>query len=441
MSRLLIKPLYAPNSEGIRAFMSSMHRAEQSLVLQAIGDSTGDETDEWAYQLGVWLAGQFPNWAVVYHLFNDSGQDYAAPVVISAGALGERYISYAGGGQKARYLDPALLGEVTGDLDVRCDLALDDWTPAATTSLMGRWGSGTNKSWRFRVTTTGALSLEYTADGSTIVTATSSATPGFTDGQRYRVKATLDIDNGASAKDVKFWTQAIGASNWTQLGSTQTSAGAIAALNGPASSNYELGGTQSATSVISGKIYGASIRQGIDGPRLSPVLLEGWANEDVVSPIAGSPTLHIYNGSVSGKDFAYFNDATRFPKVAVPGNHPVVLLNLCHNQNQLGSVLTGLVDTLQGLVDARLPCAQIVALTQNPRTAPVAVEEFAHRADTIARRVVKKGGAFIDTRLEFVTDGRAMTALINSDGIHPNSDGRAVEAAAVQRAFRAHLRV
>jgi hypothetical protein len=442
MSRLLIKPLYAPACEGIRAFMSTMHRGDQSLVLQVVGDSTGDEADEWPYLLGSYLAAQFPGWAVVYHLWSDGAQDYTAPVVISSGAAGERTIDYAGGSQKARYLDPTLLGEVTGDLDVRCDVLLDDWTPAATTSLMGRWGSSTSKSWRFRVTTSGALSLEYTADGSSIVTATSSAATGFTDGQRYRVRATLDIDNGASGKDVKFWTQAIGATSWTQLGSTQTSAGTIAALNAPAGISYELGGTQSATSVISGRIYGAAIRQGIDGARISPVLLEGWANEDVVSPIAGSPTLHIYNGSAAGKDFAYFNDSTRFPKVAVPGNHPVLLLNLGHNQNQLGAAMTGLVDTFKGLVDARLPCTQIVALTQNPRLSPtVASEQYAHRSDTIARRVAKTGGGVIDTRLEFWTDGRAMSTLVNVDGIHPSSTGRAVEGAAVQRAFRAHLRV
>lgn len=439
MSRLLIKPLYAPACEGLRAFMSAMHRAEQSLLLQVLGDSTGDESDEWPYLLGSDLAARFPNWAVVYHLWNDSAHDYAAPVVISAGAAGERYINYTTG-SLTRTMDPTLFGEVTGDLDVRIDLALDDWTPGADVSLSGRWGSSTAKSWRLRQKTSGAPSLEYTADGSTIVTATASAAVPFSDGQRGRLRVTLDIDNGASGKDVKFWTQAIGATTWTQLGSTQTSAGTIGALNAPGGVSYELGGTGSATSVMAGKVYGYGIRQGIDGPRITPALLEGWATQDILSPTAGSPTLHIFNGSAGGRDLTYFSDSTRFPKLTPPGNHPVLILNTAHNETTLASALVAKVDAFQTLVDARLPCTQIVALTQNVRMSPATVEQHAHRADTIARRVVKNGGGFIDTRMEFLTDGRPMTDLINVDGIHPNSAGRAVEGAAVVRAFKAHLR-
>lgn len=433
--------IYRPASEGIRNFMTSAYRSEQSQVLQIFGDSTGDENDEWPYLFGQYYAVQFPNWAVVYHLWNDSTQDYASPLVISNGTDGERYIYYGGGSQTSRYLDPSLIGQVTGDLDVRVDLALDDWTPTSTTSVAGQWGGGTAKSWRFRVTSTGTLSLEYTPDGSAVTTATSSAIPSFTDGQRYRIRAVLDVDNGSSGRSVLFYTQAIGATTWTQLGTTQTTATAIT-LNWPSSQVYELGGTGSATSVISGKIYGFSIRQGIDGPRMTPALLEGWANADIASPIGGSPTLHIYNGSASGQGFAYFNNATRFPKMAVLGNHPALILSTGHNESALGSALVTLVDAFKTLVDARLPETQIIALTQNPRTLPTASEQFAQKSDVISRRIMKTGGAIIDTRMDFLpASATTLATEINpADGIHPIGPGRAIEGAAVWRAFASYVK-
>lgn len=439
---VMTSPLSVPYSEGARSLCTSMLTGEQSQVLTIVGDSTSDEADEWPYVIGQRFAKTVSRIAVSYHLWSDSAQDHLPPVMISTGRKGERHIVFAGGGQKARYLAPALIGEITNDLDVRVDVALDDWTPAADVSLGGRWGSGTNKSWRIRVLTTGALSIEFTADGSAITTATSSATlgsVGVVDGQRVRLKFELDVDNGASGKSVKFYYQFIGSTTWTQLGVTQTSATAIAALNQPASSNYEIGGTQSATSVISGKLYGFSIRNGIAGPRLSPVTLEGWANEEIASPLGGSPTLHIYNGSASGQGFTYFNNSTRFPKMVPGGNYPLLFISTGHNQNELGSDLITACDAFQALVDARAPCAQIAALVQNPRISPAAVEQKANQAETIARRFVKKGGVFVDTRLPMIRDRRGLSSLIEPAGVHPIAAGKKVQADAVWQMFAPYL--
>lgn len=428
-------------SEGIRSFMNELENAEQSIVLQVIGDSTGDDTEEFAYQLGVQLGAAFKNWAFVYEKFDDSAQQYGLPTVISPGAVGERYIDYSGGGQKSRYLATSVVGYPVGDLEGRYDLALDSWTPGATTSLGGLWGSGTNKSWRFRINNASTLTLEYTADGTVIKTATSSVgLPAFLAGQRYRVGYQLDIDNGASGSTVSFWYQ-MDTGAWTKLGSDVTNAGALVSLNQPAG-NYELGGTQSATSVISGKIYGVEIRDGIGGPVLNPMPLEGWANEEIATPLGGSPTVYIKNGSVSGKDLAYFYNATRFPKVCPKGNHPVVLINLGHNQNQLGPDLITEVDALQAKIDARLPCAQAVALTQNPRISPgTAAEAYANRVNTIHRRFIKKGGSFINTRLPFFTSNKPLSDTVDGTWIHPTAAGKILVNKIVFDTFMAHAAV
>lgn len=444
LSNIGLTPKAAWNSsEGIRLFMNALENGEQSLVLQVIGDSTGDDTDEFPYQLGLALSGVSPKTAFVYDKFDDSGQQYGLPTLISGGALGERYISYTGGGQKARNLAASLVGYPANDLEGRFDMALSSWTPAVTTSIGGLWSSGTNKAWRFRINgISGGVStlvLEYTADGSTIKSATSTVglpTSFLADG-RNRIGFQLDVDNGASGSTVSFWTQ-VGTGAWTKLGADVVNAGALAGLNQP-NVPYEIGGTQSATSVISGKIYGVELRDGIGGAVMNPMPLEAWANEDIASPIGGSPTVYIKNGSVSGKDLAYFHESTRFPKICPKGNHPVVLVNLGHNQGQLHGDLITEVDTLQTRIDARLPCAQVVALNQNPRVSPgTSSEAYANRSDTITRRFVKKGGAFINSRLPFITSGRPLSETIDNTWIHPTLIGKTLESQTVIQAFLAH---
>lgn len=444
LANLGLRPKSAWNSsEGIRAFMNRLENGEQSIMLPVVGDSTGDDTEEFPFQLGVELSKVFKNTAFVYESFQDGTQQYGLPTLISPGAAGQRYISYVGGGQKARYLPTTVVGFPANDLEGRYDVALDNWTPGVTTSFGGLWASGTNKAWRFRINAASGgvctLVLEYTADGSTIKSATSSVglPTNFLAGGRYRLGFQLDVDNSASGGTTKFFTQADNGA-WTQLGADVVVAGAIAALNQPAG-NYELGGTQSQTSVITGRIYGVELRDGIGGPVMNPMPLEAWSTEDIATPLGGSPTVYIKNGSVGGKDFAYFSNATRFAKVCPRGNHPVILVNLGHNQNQHYTDLITEVNALQAQIDARLPCAQAVALNQNPRVAPGAsAEPYVNRTDTIIRRFVKKRGSFINTQLPFITSGKPLSETIDGTWIHPTAIGKVLVNQAVVDAFLAH---
>lgn len=113
--------------------------------------------------------------------------------------------------------------DVTGDIDVRIKIAADDWTPADIQYLVSRHGGGlsTNDSWGLQLRTDGTLKLRWT-EGTTLRQADSSAL-GLTDGQAKWLRVTLDVDNGASGCDVKFYTSDDGAS-WSQHGSTVTQA-------------------------------------------------------------------------------------------------------------------------------------------------------------------------------------------------------------------------
>jgi hypothetical protein len=150
--------------------------------------------------------------------------------------------------------------DVTGDLDVRVWLAADDWTPASTSGLFGKWDTASNNSWLLWVNAAGTLSLFWTANGSTNNSATSTVATGVSDGQPKWVRATLDVDNGASGRDIKFFTSDDG-TTWTQLGTTVTQAGVTSVFSGTSTLKIgDVAGTR-----MAGKFYRAQLRNGIDG--------------------------------------------------------------------------------------------------------------------------------------------------------------------------------
>jgi hypothetical protein len=160
-------------------------------------------------------------------------------------------------GDYASTPDSAALS-VTGDIDIQCLAAMDDWTPAALECLVGKWSSGL-LSYVLRVDTDGTLKVSASANGSTTVNASSTAATGVTDGAKQWVRVTIDVDNGASGWDAKFYMGGTGATPaWVQLGTTVTTGTATSIFDSTAL--LELGGVFIGTSnLLSGKIYRARI--------------------------------------------------------------------------------------------------------------------------------------------------------------------------------------
>jgi hypothetical protein len=176
------------------------------------------------------------------------------------GSLGYVYLN----GVAGNYLsvpDSAAL-DITGDIDIRVYLAADDWTPAASNTFLAKRTAG-QWSYQFANNTSGNLDFLWTTDGSTNIQKTSTAAITTTDGQPLWVRVTLDVDNGASGNDVKFYTSADGIT-WTQLGSTVTTAGVTSIYSGTAP--VEVGSNRGGTSnMATGKFYRAQILNGIAG--------------------------------------------------------------------------------------------------------------------------------------------------------------------------------
>jgi hypothetical protein len=160
--------------------------------------------------------------------------------------------------------------DITGDIDLRARVAFEDWYPGSPTRpIVGKWNSFTNnRSYRLDLNIGGSLLLFWSTDGQTFLSATSSIVTGIDNGQEKWVRATLDVDNGASGNDVRFFLSDDGVT-WTQLGTTITQAGATSIYSG--SSIAHVGATFNGTNSAAAKFYRAQIFNGIDGTKVLDV--------------------------------------------------------------------------------------------------------------------------------------------------------------------------
>jgi len=163
-------------------------------------------------------------------------------------------------GNNASAPDSAALS-ITGDIDIRIWIALADWTPSAKQQIMGK-RSGSTDFWQFGVNTNGTLIFENKVANVTVTAASSTAAPTVADFGAIWVRATYDVDNGASGNDVIFYTSPDGVT-WTKLGNTVTTAGATSIADTTAA--VRVGSSDGAGSEAVGICYRAQIYNGIAG--------------------------------------------------------------------------------------------------------------------------------------------------------------------------------
>ena len=155
--------------------------------------------------------------------------------------------------------------DITGDIDIRVQVAMDDWTPAADQALLAKRQAG-QYSYSFLVLTTGTLRFAASTDGSTTAfNPSSTAATGFADGSFNWVRVTRN----ATAGEVKFFTSSDG-SSWSQLGSTVGGLSTGAMFNG--SAPVEVGSfTAGGSNPAAAKIYRAQVFNGIAGTKVLDV--------------------------------------------------------------------------------------------------------------------------------------------------------------------------
>lgn len=151
--------------------------------------------------------------------------------------------------------------DITGDIDLRAKVALDDWTPGQNNVLIGKRSTNSDISYALMVRTDGTLGLQFSSNGSTAVSLVSTAATGIADGVTRWVRVTRVAATGAAT----FYTSTDG-TTWTPLGAVVTStAGNIWAGSGLVEFGSYNTGTSSGNEMMTGNYYRAQVLSGIGG--------------------------------------------------------------------------------------------------------------------------------------------------------------------------------
>lgn len=151
--------------------------------------------------------------------------------------------------------------DITGDIDIRVKLRMDDWTPSGAQTIVAKWGSSASQTFDFIIQATGIPRFTWSSTGGNVIVANATISTGFSDGSVGWLRVTLDVDNGAGGNDVKFYTSTDG-TTWVQLGTTVTSAGVTSLFAGTALLTV---GTRHTDQLLVGNVYSVEVRNGIGG--------------------------------------------------------------------------------------------------------------------------------------------------------------------------------
>lgn len=416
--------------------------ADASFGLSVLTDSTGDNqpgggtSGDWPYEWLLLVGALYPAWTIKWYPWSDANQDYGVPVTVQTGSAGgERGISFTGT-ENVYALPTATIPAITSDLDVSVKLSLAAWSPAAACDPVAHWGASGQQSFLIRFNSGSKKPhLIFTTDGSTPIDKASTADVPFADGATGWVRAVLDVDNGASGYDVKFYTSTDGVA-WSQLGSTVTTGTALTSI-ATSTFDWNIGGREGATNVINGKLYEVRIRQGIgsdiggaSGPIIGPTIPELWPRFNAtLSPVpSGPPTLNFMCGAQSGKGImgaaAYLNDSTRLKKMLPDYGLRAVFMSSSHNDGLfIGSDWTSAWTSWITAVKSQAYQAVPVMMTQNPENSPATsggIASHSKRRNMLVALAGQLGVPSVDAYQAFLAaNGTVVTNLIQADGIHP----------------------
>ena len=201
-----------------------------------------------------------------------SDTDQKAITVTPASGSGDGYITLPGTAGVDIASGPSPTFDITGDLDLRADIALNDWdSPSAKFISNLITGTGAQGYELMLNGTTKGLRVAWVDAGGTLRVANSTVALPVSDGQRLQIRGVLDVNNGAGGHTVTFFyrtdtTPDVEAdTGWTQLGGTVNTGTGTTSVN-PGDQEMVLGGrVLHDVEFWSGRYYAASIINGTTG--------------------------------------------------------------------------------------------------------------------------------------------------------------------------------
>ncbi len=163
---------------------------------------------------------------------------------------------------------------ITGDIDIQAKIAAFSWCEGdriiyqnniQNRSIVSKWTTtGNQRSYDLSINSYGQLILGWSNNGTTENSIIADATLDFQSMTVKWVRATLDVDNGASGRTAKFYTSDDG-STWSQLGTNRVVAGTTAIFD--STSILKVGSLTVGTTAnkFEGNIHRVIIKNGYDG--------------------------------------------------------------------------------------------------------------------------------------------------------------------------------
>ncbi|MCC6475114.1 MAG: hypothetical protein IT514_15375 [Burkholderiales bacterium] len=154
--------------------------------------------------------------------------------------------------------------DITGDIELWAQLTTN-WSSLPTNGpyLVHKDGLPANRSYSLLLMPTGALRMGWSTDGTSSgvlvrdSTATVQSALSLSGEAQALVKATLDVDNGASGHTVTFYTSSNGGSSWDQLGDPVVTAGTTSIYSGTAALGVGPIVDNAAVTIQLGRVYNA----------------------------------------------------------------------------------------------------------------------------------------------------------------------------------------
>jgi hypothetical protein len=260
---------------------------------------------------------------------------------------------------------------VTGDIDVRIDVTLWDWTNPV--DLAGKYGSAGTRSWALYRTFDGLLAFRWSTDGTAFLERFSTLPIPVPAGGAWRVglRATLDVNDGAGGHVVTFYTtretvageEDLTTATWVQLGDPVTTAGTTSIFDGTAAT-YAGAVQAGSTALLEGRLWELQVRSGIGGSVVAgPRFRDQTAGASSFADAAGNTWTLAGDAQLSDRDVRVTAEVSAWPPrwdlserdIWTPVEAAGILRRLGQGDDALASTLTRAYSRLSGVV-AYWPC-------------------------------------------------------------------------------------
>lgn len=195
--------------------------------------------------------------------------------------------------------------DILGDIDVRVDASDRSWYQSS--DLAFKYGSAGDRSWYFHVVS-GYLTFTWSADGTALITSTSTVPITWPAAGRIALRATLDVNNGAAGNTVTFYYSANidAAAGWTQLGDAVVTAGTTSIFNSTAGLSVGV--------PLEHQVYAVQVYSGIAGTLKASADFRLAGDEDVTFVGATGETW-TFGGNVkaSNQHYRFWGEISSMP--------------------------------------------------------------------------------------------------------------------------------